>query len=588
MLVFAITLAAADPQVSARLSAERAGTDDAVELVVTIQGEAPESAPELPALSDFRVLTGPSVSQQVSIVNMAMTKSVSYTWGLQPRKAGTLTVDPVSVRIGGCLYKTRPLTLEAVEGTVQQARPGRGRSPFDPFFEDPFQPSGRQAASGDVRLRVLADKRSAVPGEQITLTYELLTQLQVRGLAQEKGPVYDGFWVESVELPQQPEGRQVELGGKQFLAYPIRKDLLFAAAPGVKTLPPLEFRIQAVVAEGPFGFGSVRDLTRATAPLELTIKEWPDGRPEGFAGAVGQFSVSASTDKVEVREGDALAYRLTIKGTGNLKTLPAPTLPALPDCKVYDPKVEEKITSRGGTLTGSKTYEWVVIPGSRQMLKIPPVPFAWFDPAKGGYASSKTPELAVYVKPGEPGSAAASAVMVAGGEEVKAVGRDLAWISTDERPVEMERAPLAGRGWFLALLVLPFIGNLGLRLALQQGRARAADPLRTRARRAASSAAARLDGAKRAEGAEFHRLVRAALAGFAGDRAGRSGEGLSLDNLDAILAAKGADEALRGRVRRFQEERDRDLYAPGGADPAARSAVLAEARALIKAMERVL
>jgi hypothetical protein len=587
LALFPALLAAADLQVSARLSADRAGTDDAVALIVTVQGDTPDTAPQLPALPDFRLLGGPSVSQQVSIVNMSMSKSVTYTWELQPLKTGTLTIDPIAVQAGGKTYKTRPLTLEAVQGSVQQGRRGRSRWPFDGLFDDPFQEQ-RQTPAGEVLLRAVADKRSAYPGEQITLTYELLTQVQIRGISQEKAPAYDGFWVESVELPQQPEGRWVELDGKRFMAYPLRKDLLFAAAPGTATLPPVEFRLQAITAEGPFGFGSVKEIIRASAPVVLSILELPGGKPEGFGGAVGQFSVTAATDKVEVREGDALAYRLTVKGTGNLKTFAAPALPPLPDCKVYDPKVEEKVTSKGGALTGSKTWEWVIIPGSRQMLRIPPVPFAWFDPVKGAYVSAKAPELAVRVKPGEPGSGASPAVVVAGGEEVKAVGRDLAWISTDDRPLGAERAPLTGRAWFWTLLVLPFLGNAGLWAALKQSRARAADPLRMRARKARAAAAARLDEARNAQGAEFHRIVRSALSGFAGDRSGRSGEGLSLEALDALLAARGADPALCARVRRFLEERDRALYAPGGADEAARGAVLDEARALLKALEKIL
>lgn len=112
--------------------------------------------------------------------------------------------------------------------------------------------------------------------------------------------------------------------------------------------------------------------------------------------------------------------------------------------------------------------------------------------------------------------------------------------------------------------------------------------MRTRARRAASAASARLDEARRTEGADFHRLVRSALAGFAGDRSGRAGEGLSLEEVDALLDTRGADAALRHRVRRFMEERDRALYAPGGSGAAERDTILREARALLKALEGIL
>src|SRR5688572_15174466 len=45
-----------------------------------------------PAISDFQVLGGPSQATNVSIVNGAMSQSVSYTYTLRPKNQGTFKI----------------------------------------------------------------------------------------------------------------------------------------------------------------------------------------------------------------------------------------------------------------------------------------------------------------------------------------------------------------------------------------------------------------------------------------------------------------------------------------------------------------
>ena len=594
LMVFLCLSAAAgadEPRVTARLSSPEAGTEDMVELTVTIEGASGNvDVPRLPDIQGLRLMGGPSTSSSYSWMNGSVTRSSSYTWRLNPTTVGDLTIPSFQVRIGNKIYPTQTLSLKAVQGSVRprQQQQQRPASPFDNFFGQQQEPAAAHA-QGEVRVRTIPDKTTAYVGEPITLTYEILTQVQVTGLGMDKTPAYTGFWTESIELPREPQGRMVETDGKRYQAFPLRKDLLFAADSGDKTIEDASFRIQAVAGGRDFfGLGRPQELIRKTSPITLHILPLPvEGRPNGYTGAVGEFTVAAVTDKVETEEGEAFALRFTVKGHGNLKTLSAPVLPTLPDCKVYDPKVEEKVSVQNGELSGSKTWEWIVVPQSRQLLKIPVITYPAFDPRKKAYAVLSAPSLSVFVKPGK--GTGAAPVVIGGGEDVKTLGRDIAFIATDESPLSRAVSPLYGRWWFFALLILPLLGNLTLLVVLKQRERLLASGALVRARKAKGKAGRRLAAAEKALKAgdhdAFHKELRGCIVGLVADRSGRSEEGLTLEDMESLLRAKGADGGILDRLRRFLQMCDMARYASAAESEETRTTLLKEARMLLETLE---
>jgi hypothetical protein len=111
-----------------------------------------------------------------------------------------------------------------------------------------------------------------------------------------------------------------------------------------------------------------------------------------------------------------------------------------------------------------------------------------------------------------------------------------------------------------------------------------------RARRAARTAAKRLDKAAHRAGdspAAFHEEVAGALVDYVADRANRSASGLTYDQLDEILAAKGVPGEPRRRYRACLETCDFARFVPGSGNPQAVTELVAEARAILRALENV-
>ena len=111
-----------------------------------------------------------------------------------------------------------------------------------------------------------------------------------------------------------------------------------------------------------------------------------------------------------------------------------------------------------------------------------------------------------------------------------------------------------------------------------------------RARRAARTAAKRLDRAAHRAGAKpaaFYEEVAGALVDYVADRANRPAAGLTYDQLDEILAGKRVPEEPRRRYRTCLETCDFARFVPDSGRPQAVADLVAEARAILRALEEV-
>ena len=89
--------------------------------------------------------------------------------------------------------------------------------------------------------------------------------------------------------------------------------------------------------------------------------------------------MSTSVDKKTTRTNEPLSLKVTLSGTGNIKLLEAPTLELPPDFEQYTPKVTETINRSQGRISGSKTFEYLMIPRYPGLKVIKPVTMSYFD-----------------------------------------------------------------------------------------------------------------------------------------------------------------------------------------------------------------
>ena len=103
--------------------------------------------------------------------------------------------------------------------------------------------------------------------------------------------------------------------------------------------------------------------------------------------------------------GDAVNLKVTLSGSGNLKTITEFPLPDLPGFKIYSSKSNDQVAVRNDVLQGNKSWEYVIIPQAPGKERIPDLKFFYFSPTAKQYREAIAPGLEVAVLKGKGGPA---------------------------------------------------------------------------------------------------------------------------------------------------------------------------------------
>lgn len=404
-LAAALVLAAAsrvpaqEAQVHSEVDARKVGVEDVVEWTLVLEGPSIRLTEEVvvPPLKNLKVVGGPSVSTQISIMNAQSSQKKTYTWILQPIATGAAEIGAVRVKFAGGEVTAPAVAIEVGPGHIKQQAAPRPRSPFgaDPFA-DPFGSRPRASAEGKLFIGAVPSRTRVRVGEAVLVTYFIYARgVQPTAIESVGTPQYPGFWAENVESKETPREEQVTMEGEAYVRFPVHRRLLFPTKAGTLTIPAMTLRI-ALARQSIFDQGLVAE--RSTRPLKLTVDPLPD--EPGFSGAVGSFKVEASADPTSLLLGDAATVRFRIEGVGNLKWVEKGPEWTLPGAKVFPPQVKSDVTVRPEGLAGSKTWEYVVVPETSGRLSVPSLSFSWFDPQAGRIQRAETAPLELEVRAG--------------------------------------------------------------------------------------------------------------------------------------------------------------------------------------------
>ena len=414
--------AADDVSIQVTVDKPRPAADEYVRLTYSFTGSGLSGEMHIPSpipLRNLSVAGGPSRSEQVSFVNGVFSRTLAITYVLRPLGPGPAEIGEATFGFGDKTVKAASYLLEVgparPAGTTQHAaqQGPDADDPFSSFFrrrDASAPPGGARAARPFVEFRVTPDRTSAYVGEEITLTYELLTQADVQGLEYLEPPKFPGLWAEDLEKPERPEGRRDVVDGRTVMRFTLLKKVVSGLTPGNVTVPESKIRTSVRVGPDPFGdpFGffprpQVMDLV--SKPLALKILAIP-GRAE-FKGPVGRFDLTAKADRSRVAVGDAVTLRIRLSGSGNLRTASEAPRLEVPGAKVYPPSTKTDPSHLGRTLTSTE-WSWVLVPTAPGPVTIPPVAMEVFDPVEKRVVTKTTQPISLVAEASAGGAAAAA------------------------------------------------------------------------------------------------------------------------------------------------------------------------------------
>lgn len=372
-----------------------------------------------PSFKGFSLISGPSTSSQTSMsfINGQMSRSVStsFSYTLMADVEGTFTVEPASCVADGKKISSRRFSIKVTKMSAaqqqqrqQQQQQRQQRQAYDPWAQQP-QPA-TQIDENTLFARASVSKTNPYQGEQIIITYKIYTQIPISQFAIDKLPGNRGFWAEDLSVGQQIKQYEETVGGRRYQVAEIRRGALFAQESGKLDIEPLDLNVLAMVQQQRRRTGSIWDLfddpffnsrqaverSLRTNRISVNVRPLPTA-PDNFTGAVGSFDIQGGLTGDKVKANEAISYRITVSGRGNLMLINAPQ-PKFPTAfEVYDPQIDDNIRKSSDGISGSRTYEWILIPRNKGRYTIPEFCFVYFDPTSGQYVTKRIPKQEIVV-----------------------------------------------------------------------------------------------------------------------------------------------------------------------------------------------
>jgi hypothetical protein len=561
-----------EPSVTAVLTSSETTVGQAVQLQIQVKGERNVGPPADISVDGLEIQSTGQM-QSFEMRNFNMTSSITFTYTVLPLRAGRFAIPALTLRAGANSLRTPELTLNVTESPRQSPGSNRATDPADP--------------KKNTFAELIVPKTTAYVGEMIPVVVRVGFELQtrVRNIAPEIDLPGQGFTKQKMRAS---EGRQT-VGGRtyQIVTY---KTAIAAARTGTIEIGPVEVPAVVLIPQSqrnrafpqnplgmtdptldsffndPWLMASVpREIKLRTERVDIEVKALPPNPPPTFAGAVGNFTMTAEANPKSVQVGDPITVTAKIAGRGNFDRVTGPSFEDESGWHKYPPSADFKQDDDVG-ISGTKTFETVLSPNERKD-KIPAQLFTYFDSLKEQYVTLRGEPIPVRVEGGAAPTATAPAVAAtapapAATSSAVSQQRDILHSLTDLPATPLSFAPLfAQRPFWLAQLfpLLALLGYVGWKI-----RRAHLDNREAQRREALQHEAAELQRSLHRQDSSpqeyFSQASRAVQLKTALIR------NLDPNTVDAEVAASAfrADEETRRRLRHLFEKSDEARYSGSG------------------------
>lgn len=492
-----------------------------------------------PAFEDFIVLQGPGRTFNTTIVNGVATSSTSFTWLLQPKRTGQLTIEPATIRAANRTYRANSKTVVVLEVNEELA-----------------------ATAPENFLRVEVSTDRAFVGQQIIMDLNLYTTVNPTSRNMVREPDLDGFFA---RVRRRFDASPVSLleNGREYQRRTLASLALYPIKSGRLTIDPYRMVIGAIRfrnANSSFSRRYIEQIPVNSDTVYVEVSELPQPRPADFSGGVGTYRVEVQADRNEMSTDDALTLTMRVTGQGDIQRLEAPTPVDKREWDIYDPRViEEEFLDSPSGMFGRKTFQYQLIPKRGGSYTLRPT-LTYFNTDSASYISDTPLDLEITVTGGT-GQKTYTVDTSAVVEEILTLrsARPL-------RPGRRYDKNLGGQPFFWGLFLLPLLLGGGL-LGYQRYRdyQAAQDPAISIRAAASKVATKRLKQAKiyleQEDARAFYNEVEGAVLSYLRDRFNLGAADLGRKQISTILREAGGENELIESYDQLLQRCEMALYA---------------------------
>ncbi len=319
-----------------------------------------------PDLSKFNIIGSGSASNGYvdPETNTVISQSITRL-ALEPKQKGKVKIGSFLITINNKIYKTEP---------------------FDIFIKDvEKKPVAANNASKDVYLNMEIDDREVYQDQPTIAVLKVYSKnmdnfRRVRNIhlpEQENLDVFPVSFTKS-EIDPSDAGNMASQILAVFMVFP--NEAGYVDIPGVSA-----------------SLNSYANKNKLVSnKVKINVKKLPEGSPECFKNAVGNFNVTVvntSKEKIEVKK--PMNVLVKVSGEGNLKSMELPKIAQSPDYEVFAPKIISRVTVGTEGMKGEVLANYLVIPKKAGEINIKTEQFAFFDPSSKEYVDLGQQSLAV-------------------------------------------------------------------------------------------------------------------------------------------------------------------------------------------------
>ncbi|WP_438989459.1 BatD family protein [Polaribacter sp.] len=554
--LLSFSLAAQEATLKTKVSKNKLGVNQRLRVIFSINKQGADNFTP-PNFNNFKVVGGPSQSVSQSISQTPSGRKVtflqSYTYIIQPKKKGELSIGSASIKIGGKTIKSNPvkiIVLDAVEIP---------KDPNDPNY----------IAQQNIHLVAEISKSKPFVGEGIYVEYRLYVSenVSVYDTNVKEAPQYNGFWNQNIKI----NGYPVKMGkynGEDYRYIVLQKALLIPTKTGKLTIDPMKMDIIIGVPSGRadfFGNIITKNVRREFASAKKTIipKSLPiEGKPNNFTGAVGDFKFDVALSKDVLKANETSQIKVAISGKGNLNLFELPTITTPAELEMYQPERKEKVRTNANGISGSVTDTYTVVPQYKGKYKIPSVSFSYFNPKEKKYKTINTEDFYVDVQEGK--ELVTSDTTTVTKKNVVATGENFRYIATKTSFITQEKSGFFKSTLFYILFLVPLFAIPITVFIGKKQQERNNDLVGNKLRRANKLAKKYLSEAQKQLGKKeaFYEALERALHNYLKAKLGIETADISKEKITSLLEDKNVDQETIKQFIEVLKSSDFARYTP--------------------------
>lgn len=519
-------------------------------------------APDLNAFN----YSGPSTSTNISAnyINGRVSRATKYAYSyvLQPKKEGKFTIGSAEINVDGKTYKSNPITIQVIKrGSNSNATTNNNNS------------QTKKISSKDLFAAVILSKKEAYRGEHVIATVKIFSRVNLAGFNDIKFPTFNGFWSQEIDIPSQINMQREVLNGTVYETGVLKQLVLFPQQTGEITIEPfeLDLAIRQRSKRRSFFDSGYKNISKKikSYPVKLKVKALPNNAPEDFKGLVGKnLKIFTSITKEKVKQNDAITLKIKISGNGNLKLADAPSVKFPADFEIYDPKIINNISNTINGTSGSKTFEYLVIPRHHGDFKIPKTTLTHFDIQSKTYKTLSSKEFKIEVEKGENSEISNNTVVssTVNKEKLKTLGNDIRFIKTNEISFSKKKEYFTGTQTMYVFYIASLLIFLSIFFVHRKKMQENANIALMKNKRASKVSKKRLKTAeiylKENKKEEFYSEILRATWGYLSDKMGIPVSELNQNSINERLTEKKVDDNVKNQLSSIISECEFARYSP--------------------------